>query len=175
MTDKLRSKESDIAILQKEKSELEQDKKDALTRFVFHLKRIECLIFIFKIYKKTRNVYCFHVRSKHIVSICLFKVFWFKKICCRCFCLNRNNLFLKWILRNSFRYRISKLVSVKLRDSNPNIADLDDKYKPTKLAEMFSELYDNEWTDAYTVLTESLLEEDICLAFLLDIVKVCLF
>lgn len=66
-------------------------------------------------------------------------------------------------------------MSVKLRDSNPNIADLNDKYRPTKLAEMFSELYDNEWTDAYTVLTESMLEEGICLAFLLDIAIVCLF
>jgi len=32
---------------------------------------------------------------------------------------------------------------------NPNIVDLSDKHRPTKLAEVFSEIYDNEWTDAF--------------------------
>lgn len=37
----------------------------------------------------------------------------------------------------------------KLTDNNPNIADLSDKNRPTKLAERYSELYDNQWTDAF--------------------------
>ncbi|KAH3838973.1 hypothetical protein DPMN_112391 [Dreissena polymorpha] len=37
-------------------------------------------------------------------------------------------------------------------DNNPNIADLSDMNRPTKLAERFSELYDNEWTDCFEVL-----------------------
>lgn len=37
----------------------------------------------------------------------------------------------------------------KLTDNNPNIADLSDKNRPTKLAERFTELYDNQWTDAF--------------------------
>lgn len=40
----------------------------------------------------------------------------------------------------------------KLTDNNPNIADLSDKNRPTKLAERYSELYDNQWTDAFEVL-----------------------
>lgn len=36
----------------------------------------------------------------------------------------------------------------KLCDANPSIADLSDVYRPTRLAEMFSQSYDNEWTDA---------------------------
>ena len=35
---------------------------------------------------------------------------------------------------------------------NPNIADLSDSNRPTKLAESFSELYDNEWTNAFEEL-----------------------
>lgn len=37
---------------------------------------------------------------------------------------------------------------------NPNIADLSDENRPTKLGEMYSELYDNEWTDAIEGLTK---------------------
>jgi len=40
-------------------------------------------------------------------------------------------------------------MSQKLTDNNPNIADLSDKNRPTKLSERFSELYDNQWTDAF--------------------------
>ena len=67
--------------------------------------------------------------------------------------------------------RLSKALSAKLRDGNPNIADLNDIYRPTKLAEMFSELYDNEWTDAYTALENEMDENDI-VAYLLNIVMV---
>lgn len=37
----------------------------------------------------------------------------------------------------------------KLTDNNPNVADLSDVNRPTKLAEKYTELYDNQWTDAF--------------------------
>ena len=37
---------------------------------------------------------------------------------------------------------------------NPNIEDLSDINRPTKISEQYSELYDNEWTDAFSYLTE---------------------
>ena len=43
-------------------------------------------------------------------------------------------------------------MSLKLRDGNPNVVDLSDEYRPTKLVEISSELYDNEWTEAYEFL-----------------------
>ena len=52
-------------------------------------------------------------------------------------------------------FRLSKVAGDKLRENNPNIADLSDQNRPTKLAEMFSELYDNVWTDAYEILTHT--------------------
>jgi len=45
--------------------------------------------------------------------------------------------------------RLSKLVGDRLVADNPNITDLSDKNRPTKLGEMFNELYDNEWTNAF--------------------------
>ncbi|XP_052279972.1 putative leucine-rich repeat-containing protein DDB_G0290503 isoform X1 [Dreissena polymorpha] len=50
--------------------------------------------------------------------------------------------------------RLSKLASASLTHNNPNIADLSDPNRPTKLAEAFSELYDNEWTDAFEKLKD---------------------
>lgn len=52
-------------------------------------------------------------------------------------------------------FRLSAMAGAKLTDGNANIADLSDKNRPTKLAEQFSELYDNEWTDAFGNLTHS--------------------
>ncbi|XP_053394457.1 uncharacterized protein LOC128555630 isoform X1 [Mercenaria mercenaria] len=43
----------------------------------------------------------------------------------------------------------SKRASIKMRQNNPDIADLSDTNRPTKIAERFSELYDNEWTEAF--------------------------
>ena len=40
----------------------------------------------------------------------------------------------------------------KLTDNNPNIADLSDRNRPTKLAERYTELYDNQWTDAFEII-----------------------
>ncbi|XP_062576345.1 myosin-9-like [Saccostrea cucullata] len=49
---------------------------------------------------------------------------------------------------DSLKNRLSQLAGAKLTEGNPNIADLSDKNRPINLAEKFSELYDNEWTDA---------------------------
>ncbi|XP_063417617.1 uncharacterized protein LOC134700182 [Mytilus trossulus] len=46
------------------------------------------------------------------------------------------------------------MMGSKLRDNNPAIADLNDQNRPMKLAEQFTELYENEWTDAFTDLQE---------------------
>ncbi|KAL3878474.1 hypothetical protein ACJMK2_030819 [Sinanodonta woodiana] len=40
----------------------------------------------------------------------------------------------------------------QLRDNNPNPVELSDSNRPTKLSEQFSELYENEWTDAFNEL-----------------------
>jgi flagellin-specific chaperone FliS len=47
---------------------------------------------------------------------------------------------------------LSHVASSKLRDNNPNITDLSDQNRPTKIAEKMSELYDNQWTDAFDAL-----------------------
>ena len=46
-------------------------------------------------------------------------------------------------------FRLSKLTGDKLTLDNPNITDLSDPNRPTKLVEMMAELYDNEWTGAF--------------------------
>lgn len=58
----------------------------------------------------------------------------------------------------------------KLTDNNPNIADLSDQNRPTKLAERFTELYDNQWTDAFEILDNGNEKETI--GTLLKILKV---
>lgn len=42
----------------------------------------------------------------------------------------------------------------RLRDGNPDIADLSDPNRPTEIGKHFSELYDNEWSDAYEEMTK---------------------
>ena len=69
--------------------------------------------------------------------------------------------------------RLSEQMAVQLRDNNPNIVDLSDQCRPTKLAEMFTELYDNEWTDAFSFLEETL-EEEQSIVVLRDIFMVSL-
>ena len=58
----------------------------------------------------------------------------------------------------------------QLTVDNPNIADLSDEKRPTKLAEEFSELYDNEWTDAFEDLKHKCEQEKT--AFMLKILQV---
>ena len=56
-------------------------------------------------------------------------------------------------------YRLSAVAGTKLKYNNPGITDLSDDNRPNKLAEKFSELYDNEWTAAFEVI-ESTKEMD---------------
>ncbi|KAK3582915.1 hypothetical protein CHS0354_009722 [Potamilus streckersoni] len=48
--------------------------------------------------------------------------------------------------------RYSEAAGSLMLDRNPSIADLSDATRPTKLAESFSELYDNQYTDAFQEL-----------------------
>ncbi|OWF41297.1 uncharacterized protein LOC110462653 [Mizuhopecten yessoensis] len=50
--------------------------------------------------------------------------------------------------------RLSKIAGSKLVHGNPAITDLSDANRPTKLSERYSELYDNEWTDALEELID---------------------
>ncbi|KAK3602810.1 hypothetical protein CHS0354_026361 [Potamilus streckersoni] len=49
--------------------------------------------------------------------------------------------------------RLSRHMGQQMSDGNPNITDLSDPNRPSKLGERFSELYDNEWTNAFEGLT----------------------
>ena len=61
-------------------------------------------------------------------------------------------------------FRLSALAGSKLTDGNANIADLSDENRPTKLSERYSELYDNEWTEAFTYFSteKKMKEEEVC-------------
>ncbi|KAK3602811.1 hypothetical protein CHS0354_026362 [Potamilus streckersoni] len=50
--------------------------------------------------------------------------------------------------------RLSRHMGQQMSEGNPNITDLSDKNRPSKLGERYSELYDNEWTDAFECLTD---------------------
>ncbi|KAL3879741.1 hypothetical protein ACJMK2_032027 [Sinanodonta woodiana] len=70
--------------------------------------------------------------------------------------------------------RLSSLASDRMRNQNANIADLSDTNRPTKLTERFSELYDNEWTDAFTSLRDKYNDDDkTAIEALLLILKNC--
>ncbi|XP_053406450.1 uncharacterized protein LOC123547839 [Mercenaria mercenaria] len=55
---------------------------------------------------------------------------------------------------DELKSRLSKMASDRLTDNNPNIADLSDENRAIKVGEKFSELYSNEWSDAFEDLTE---------------------
>ncbi|XP_060565681.1 uncharacterized protein LOC132724742 [Ruditapes philippinarum] len=79
-------------------------------------------------------------------------------------------------LKDEALNRLSAIASSRLRDNNANIADLSDQNRPTKVAENFSELYDNEWTDAFDVLQDELGEKetiDFLLNSLMESFKIC--
>lgn len=56
---------------------------------------------------------------------------------------------LRNIIKHYYICRLSKVAGAQLTYKNSNIADLSDTKRPTKLAEVYSEIYDNEWTDAF--------------------------
>lgn len=71
-------------------------------------------------------------------------------------------------------FRLSKIAGSKLTSNNPDIADLSDDKRPTKLAEKFGQLYDDAWTDSLEELTdvETKLDEGVAIGFLLQIILV---
>lgn len=56
---------------------------------------------------------------------------------------------------------------------NPDIADLSDPNRPTKLAEKWNSLYTEEWLDAYEELKKQKNQTQIVEKQLLDILVVC--
>ncbi|KAL4230975.1 hypothetical protein ACF0H5_011348 [Mactra antiquata] len=67
--------------------------------------------------------------------------------------------------------RLSKIIGDKITDNNPDIANLSDENRPTKIAEKYSELYDNDWTDAYEAMEEVIKDEKSVISYLLRILK----
>lgn len=69
-------------------------------------------------------------------------------------------------------------MSSRLKDGNPNVADLSDENRPVKIGEQFSELYDNQWTDAFSAiethitLNEQNIQEDDIVTILLHVLQV---
>lgn len=82
-------------------------------------------------------------------------------------------MLLKIKIQNPF-LRLSKIAGSKLTFNNPDIADLSDGNRPTKLAEKFGQLYDDAWTDSLEELTEveAGLDEGVAIGFLLQILLV---
>lgn len=68
--------------------------------------------------------------------------------------------------------RLSSVAGEKLRNNNPGIADLSDENRPINLGEKFSQLYDDQWTDAIEHLEEMGYSETDGIRRLLDILKV---
>ena len=60
----------------------------------------------------------------------------------------------------------------KLTSENPDLVDISDENRPTKLAERFLSLYDDHWTDAYAALTEAGKEERKTIEILLQVLTV---
>lgn len=57
--------------------------------------------------------------------------------------------------------RLNKIAGAKINletsdqlhlNDNLNIADLSDKHRPTNIGEFYSDLYDNEWSEAFKVI-----------------------
>ena len=63
---------------------------------------------------------------------------------------------------------------MKLGEDNPNIVDLSDVNRPDCLAEKFSQLYDDKWTNAFELIKESkgYDEDKEAIKLLLDILMV---
>lgn len=59
--------------------------------------------------------------------------------------------------------------------NNPGLADLSDENRPNKLAEKFSELYDNDWTDALDSLADTNQTEESQTQDLLQTLQVIFF
>ena len=67
---------------------------------------------------------------------------------------------------------MSRVAGAKLTQGNAAITDLSDDFRPTKIAEKFSELYDNAWTDAFEEIEDLGVPELDVIEFLIEILKV---
>ena len=70
---------------------------------------------------------------------------------------------------------MSELAGAKLTAGNPNVVDLNDQNRPTKLAERYMELYDNTWTDAFSALNDAGCDDEKAISILLQILKASLW
>ncbi|XP_060569841.1 uncharacterized protein LOC132728251 [Ruditapes philippinarum] len=76
--------------------------------------------------------------------------------------------------KDSAYNRLSKVAGARLTDNNPYIADLGDPNRPTKIAEQFSELHDDPWTEAYEILKDKDQENtDFLLKIIVDCYEIC--
>ncbi|OWF51198.1 uncharacterized protein LOC110449488 [Mizuhopecten yessoensis] len=73
--------------------------------------------------------------------------------------------------KNEMLSRLSKELGTKLSDNNPTIADLSDPNRAMKLGEKYSELYDNDWTDALDILCGTGFDEEAGIKVLLEVLK----
>lgn len=72
------------------------------------------------------------------------------------------------------RSRLSGLASKQLTEGNPNFTDLSDKNRPTKIAEKFHSVYDEEWTNALEILSakkSGVKNEEEAIFILMQIIK----
>ena len=68
--------------------------------------------------------------------------------------------------------RLGEIASNKLRDNNPALAHQSDHKRPPNIAEKFSELYENEWTELYDELRDQGKSSEQAIGILLKTVKV---
>ncbi|XP_061188034.1 uncharacterized protein LOC133196111 [Saccostrea echinata] len=69
--------------------------------------------------------------------------------------------------------RLSRYASQQLTQGNPNIADLSDKNRPTKIGEKFSLVYDDQWSEAFEALKVGGKTEETVVTELARLVKEC--
>ncbi|XP_061185247.1 uncharacterized protein LOC133193313 [Saccostrea echinata] len=69
--------------------------------------------------------------------------------------------------------RLSRYASQQLTQGNPNIADLSDKNRPTKIGEKFSLVYDDQWSEAFEALKVGGKTEETVVTELANLVKEC--
>ena len=72
--------------------------------------------------------------------------------------------------------RLSGMMGNKMMENNPQIADLNDANRPQKLADVLGNIYDNEWTEAYTYLLDvEKMTDRKSVEILLDILQVSIY
>ena len=72
--------------------------------------------------------------------------------------------------REDAQRRLSQMMGKQLMSNNPAITDLSDPHRSLNLAEDFSNIYDNEWTDAIEDLEKIVKDEKTTISILLSVV-----